>query len=162
MKPSGALKARIFIRAFLNEPVRTESFHSDGPPGQRVLQWRSFFARLPNHLWGVPSEAMEEKSNIEHVSGLLRKKYTVEEVELMIKYKCFEWVGNKTMEKHLKPITLFKRHGEDYIQEAIEAKENPLFLQMIQQSIEADKKEGPKLATAGSITMQAVETLAGW
>ncbi len=109
------------------------------------------------------------RKNVDYIVSLLKKKakgkplYSVEDLELMIQYKCFEWVGNPKMEKHLQPVTLFKRHGEDYIQESTEAKDNPAFLAVVKKAKEEEgKTNGQTLSTAGAITHDVANKLNNW
>jgi uncharacterized phage protein (TIGR02220 family) len=62
--------------------------------------------------------------NVKWVVDLLRKKYSVSDLKLMIEFKVYEWKGDDVMEKFLDPVTMFKRHGVRYIETAKEAKEN--------------------------------------
>lgn len=108
--------------------------------------------------------------NVDYVVSLLGKRlkgkllYAFDDVELMIQFKCFEWVNNPKMSKHLKPITLFKRHGEEYIEEAREAKDNPAFLAAVNRAKEAEGKTNGQhnLSTAGEITHDVANRLQNW
>ena len=101
-------------------------------------------------------------TNVGYVVSLLKKKYTFDELELMIQYKCFEWVGTDS-EKHLQPITLFKRHGERYVQQAIEAKNNPKFLEAVRRHKEKQENSSQaNVLQATEITKGVAEELQNW
>lgn len=100
--------------------------------------------------------------NVGWVAQLLRKGYTRDEIQDMIIFKVWEWRGNPKMEKHLEPVTIFKRHGATYIQQAIEARDNPDFLKVLQRSRDAEQKTPGKIPGDGSITRGVAERLANW
>jgi len=99
--------------------------------------------------------------NVKHVKSLLKKKYTREEIELMVMFKIWEWKDSPKMAKHLKPVTLFKRHGTEYIEDALMARDNPAFQKALKEAKQAESKNGTKL-TGGTITRNAAESLANW
>lgn len=146
------------------EKISAKKEQADRVAAQRVedaifiIQTLNQFAgrQLPHDPKGRGSK------NVDYVVSLLRKKYTVEELELMVQFKCYEWVGTK-MAKNLSPITLFKRHGERYVQEAIEAKDNPAFLAAIRKAKEADSGgQGSGLNQADSYTREVADSLQNW
>lgn len=98
------------------------------------------------------------KKNVEDVMGLLNKGYKREEIEDMILMKCWEW-RDTNMAKNLKPITLFKRHGERYIEESEEAKENVEFQKMLK--LAKDKTSNGSVDT-GALTKEAMEILSNF
>ena len=98
--------------------------------------------------------------NVMMVAQLLRKGYTREELEQMIVFKCWEWKDSPKMAKHLEPVTIFKRHGAQYIQQAIEARENPAFLAVLKRAHDAEGKNQP--ITNGEITRAVAERLLNW
>jgi uncharacterized phage protein (TIGR02220 family) len=69
--------------------------------------------------------------NHKMVLTLLRKGYRLNEIKLAIEFKCWEWKGTKS-ERYLQPSTIFKHHGEEYIEKAQMAKTNPAFRKALQ------------------------------
>ena len=73
-------------------------------------------------------------SNVRWVRALIQKGYTPEEIKLMIDVKTYEWSDSPKMARHLNPVTLFKRHGEEYIEDAIHMRDNPKAAQALKES----------------------------
>ena len=80
------------------------------------------------------------EKNIGYVVELLKKGFTKDEIKGMIEYKCYEWKHDVKMKHLLQPITIFKRHGERYIELAIEAMGNESLQRDIQARVKAEKK----------------------
>lgn len=99
--------------------------------------------------------------NVKWVKSLLKQKYQREELELMVMYKVWEWKDNDKMSKHLQPVTMFKRHGKTYIEQALMARDNPAFQKAVKKAKSAESKNGTKL-TGGTITRNAAESLVNW
>ena len=99
--------------------------------------------------------------NVKYVKALLSKKYTVDEIKLMIDFKCWEWIGSDKMQKHLVPVTLFKHHGIEYVEQAIIAKENPAFQAALKKAKKAQNGNKLKI-TNEEVFNQAKETLKDW
>ena len=86
--------------------------------------------------------------NVDAVLKVYKKGYNFEEVELMIQYKCWEWGDNPKTKIWLRPSTLFGNKSTRYIEEAIEAKNNPAFQKML--------KDAKNLENGNSKTQQLV------
>lgn len=106
--------------------------------------------------------------NVEKVVSLLSQKkkgkylYTVEDLELVVQYKCLEWVGTDG-QKWLRPSTLFGNRFPTYLDDATEAKDNPAFLAAVKRAKEADQKKGNGGALqASDITANVAEELKNW
>ena len=56
------------------------------------------------------------KSTIEYINDRLKEKYTVDDLKLVIRKKCDDWIGTE-MEKFLRPKTLFGDNFEGYLNE---------------------------------------------
>jgi len=62
--------------------------------------------------------------NVAWVRALIKKGYTPDELRAMIDMKAYEWGQDQRMRKYLVPVTIFKRHGEEYTEIAIQAIKN--------------------------------------
>jgi len=98
-------------------------------------------------------------SNVRWLKSLL-KDYTREEIALLIEYKVWQWKGNAKMEPYLRPSTLFKHHGKEYAEEALEARDNPEFQKILKASKKAEKP-GHGIV-AGVVTNNYVNALSNW
>lgn len=96
--------------------------------------------------------------NVKYLVALFKKGYSFDEVKLMIQYKCWEWGDSPKMKPSLRPITLFKRHGARYIEEANEAKDNPAFQNMLKDAKSAEDSKSVGMV-AGDITRGVAERL---
>ena len=99
--------------------------------------------------------------NVKMVKAIFKKGYTEEEVKLMIQFKCWEWKGNAKMEKHLQPVTIFQRHGTTYIEQAIEAKENPAFAAVLKAAKESETNGSGK-PSANGMASAVADRLKTW
>lgn len=97
---------------------------------------------LFNELLGRRVDNSEQGKNVGYVLGLRKKVGNYEDIELMVKYKVWEWKDDKKMCIHLKPITIFKRHGERYTEEALEIKGNESLFKKVQESKDKQVKNG--------------------
>ena len=75
-------------------------------------------------------------------------------------YKVWEWQDNAKMAKYLRPVTLFKYHAVEYIEEATMAKDNPAFQKVVKNAKAAE--QNGKILTGGELTRNAAETLKNW
>ena len=59
------------------------------------------------------------KGNQDLIKARFKDGYTIQDFELVIDYKCFEWLNDKKMNKFIQPSTLFnKKNFTNYIQQA--------------------------------------------
>lgn len=78
--------------------------------------------------------------NVSKVVSLLRDKYSLDEILLVIEYKCWEWMGDPKMEKHLSPDTLFgSKFRAKYLSEALLAKEGGQFAKVVKKAKKASQ-----------------------
>lgn len=91
-----------------------------------------------NELSGRNVSTKEDSENVKYVLGLRKTVGNFEDIKLMIQFKCWEWKDDKKMAVHLKPVTIFKRHGQRYVEEALEAKTNEVY----QNALKSSKDEG--------------------
>ncbi len=110
---------------------------------------------LFNDLLGRRVDNSIGGKNVEYVLGLRKKVGNYEDIELMVKYKVWEWKDDKKMCIHLKPITIFKRHGERYTEEALEIKGNEELLNKVKES----KGKTAKNGFSGDISRGVAERL---
>jgi uncharacterized phage protein (TIGR02220 family) len=108
-------------------------------------------------------------NNVDYVVSLLSQKikgkhlYSFENVELVIQYKCFEWMNTKE-QKYLRPSTLFGSKFSKYLDDAEEAKDNPAFLNAVKKAKQSEEKANGhnNLSTAGAITHGVANRLQNW
>ena len=94
-------------------------------------------------------------SNVRWVRALLSKGYDPDEIKLMIDVKYYEWHDNPKMARHLNPVTLFKRHGEEYIEDALHLRDNP-------QAAQALKESKGKKGYAPTVSQSDYDNLKNW
>ena len=101
--------------------------------------------------------------NQDYVIGLLKKKYTADELISMIDFKIFEWKGTPS-EKYLQPSTLLSGGKKciGYIQASIEAQDNPKYVEAIKRARDKEDGKGSGGTIIGDKTRAAAERLANW
>lgn len=57
------------------------------------------------------------KANQKHIKARINEGYTLEDFKKVIDWKVPQWIGNKEMEKYLRPETLFGTKFEGYLNE---------------------------------------------
>ena len=100
--------------------------------------------------------------NVDAVLKVYKKGYNFEEVELMIQYKCWEWGDNAKTKIWLRPSTLFGNKSTRYIEEAIEAKNNPAFQKMLKDAKNENEKGGIIKLGQSEAARKSAELLKNW
>tara|TARA_R110000796_G_C14497240_1_gene428490 strand:+ start:256 stop:1149 length:894 start_codon:yes stop_codon:yes gene_type:complete len=108
-----------------------------------------------NELAGRKVSIKENSENVKYVLALRKKVGNFDDIKNMVMVKCWEWKGDAKMQKYLEPITIFKRHGKRYTEEAKEAKENPNY----QEILKAAKKANGKKEDEGSNMLTIMQEL---
>jgi uncharacterized phage protein (TIGR02220 family) len=112
--------------------------------------------------FAVSLEELGGEGNVMKVVKLMKRGASREVLELMIMYKCFEWMGGD-MEKYLQPSTLFGGKAMAYIQQAKEAEGNPNFARAVKRfkDKELRAQNGGK-RMGGDISRSVAERLKSW
>ena len=58
--------------------------------------------------------------NLSNIRQRIREGYTIEQAEMVVRYKDSVWGTNPDMKKYLRPITLFGTKFDSYLNEAVE------------------------------------------
>lgn len=79
-------------------------------PVREIIEYLNF--KTGNHY------KPDAKGNRDLIIPRLKDKYTVDDFKKIIDNKCAEWLGDKKMERYLRPETLFcLKHFESYLNE---------------------------------------------
>lgn len=117
---------------------------------------------LLNNLAGRKFSIDEKSENVKFVLGLKKKGFLWDDIELMVRYKVWEWKDDSNMKIYLRPITLFKRHGERYTREAIEIKENEDLFKKVKESRDMKAGKGKNGKFNGDLSKEVAGRLKNW
>lgn len=156
-----------------NERKRSENerhYNNNSNSGNNELSEKGVFEQdavrlveLLNELTGSDfSRATVGKGskNVTWLCALLRKGYTAKDLENMIIYKVWDWNDNPKMKRYLRPVTLFKNHPEEYLEEAAIAAKDPEFVAVIQAAKDSERRKVG--FAAGANTARAAQELSNW
>lgn len=114
-----------------------------------------------NECAGRSYSVKAKSASMSAAVSLLKKDVSLEDAKLMVEFKCWEWLEDEKMKVYLRPSTLFKSKGTEYVETALMAKEDPKFAEALKNAKAARDGKNPN-QSIGEVSNEFSETIKKW